>query len=827
MEVGEPVPGVSIRITDINDRVLREGEVGRLQVTGAPVMHGYHGDPELNRRSFTADGWLITGDLGIIRDGRLTVTGREKDVVIVNGVNYPNHEIEAVAETVGGVERSFTAACAVRVPGDDTDSLAIFFCPAGGSAADPAPVVHAIRERVARKVGISPRFIIPLGQEEVPKTAIGKIERSRLRSGFERDEFASRAYSMHPGDASTLPRWFHRITWLRREPPVLAPLSRGATAVILDDHSALGDRVCDRLNAAGVACTRIGPDYRYQDVARLLTAAAPPRILVDLREYGQPDGPADEASYDLVRLSQALDHVALRDHRLTLVVAASSAQRVTDTDDVVPGRAASVAILKTIRLELPWVRCRHVDLPAGSAATNADRLVRELRATQADAEVAYRGEARLVPRLERVEFADAAPGPLPLVRGGGYLVTGGLGGIGLEFSRWLLEELDARLLIVGRSDPRLALAQLCGDVAYERGDVCDLAALTGAVRRAEERWGTTLDGIVHLAGLFREQPLVEETQESFRTATSAKVAAMRTLEQLLEPRPQAMLLCFSSVNAFFGGPFAGAYAAANRYLVAFCDGLRTRRTAGVYCPAWSIWDNTGMSRDYAEHELSRARGFQPVPVAQGLTSLQVALRYREPRLLIGLDPTSRRIMPLTLGGPTPLRVMRAYVDSPHGADLPADMSDRFGTPFRCEVVNLDKLPLTPTGEVDREALREGKPSDDGSFVPPRTELERRIAELWQDLLHVPRAGADDSFFALGGHSLLAAQLASRLRTAVGVHVPVRTIFESPRLDALAAAVLARRLEADVSGDDAALLKALEQMSEDEATQLALRKTRRA
>jgi Phosphopantetheine attachment site len=179
-------------------------------------------------------------------------------------------------------------------------------------------------------------------------------------------------------------------------------------------------------------------------------------------------------------------------------------------------------------------------------------------------------------------------------------------------------------------------------------------------------------------------------------------------------------------------------------------------------------------------------------------------------------------VPLTLGGVAPLHVMRAYVAAPNAVDPPADVKDRFGTPSSCDVMQLDALPLTAEGEVDRDALREGEPPGDTSFVPPRTELERRIAELWEELLHVPRVGAGDSFFALGGHSLLAAQLASRLRNAVGIDVPVRTIFESPRLDALAEAVLARRLEAGADGNAAALLQALEEMPEDEAVLLASR-----
>ena len=102
-------------------------------------------------------------------------------------------------------------------------------------------------------------------------------------------------------------------------------------------------------------------------------------------------------------------------------------------------------------------------------------------------------------------------------------------------------------------------------------------------------------------------------------------------------------------------------------------------------------------------------------------------------------------------------------------------------------VVLDELPLTANGKVDRRAL----PAPElgaAEHVPPRTPVERRLAELWSELMGVPRVGLGDDFFALGGHSLLATRLVSRVRQAFGVELPVRRVFEAPALPAMAAAV---------------------------------------
>ncbi|MFP2913628.1 phosphopantetheine-binding protein, partial [Pyxidicoccus sp. 3LFB2] len=105
-------------------------------------------------------------------------------------------------------------------------------------------------------------------------------------------------------------------------------------------------------------------------------------------------------------------------------------------------------------------------------------------------------------------------------------------------------------------------------------------------------------------------------------------------------------------------------------------------------------------------------------------------------------------------------------------------------------VTLEALPLTSNGKVDRKAL----PAPDASAVAstasryeaPRTPTEQRLAALWAEVLGVERVGLHDDFFELGGHSLLATQVASRVREAFEVELPLRTLFEAPTLGALAA-----------------------------------------
>ncbi|MEA5560868.1 SDR family NAD(P)-dependent oxidoreductase [Planktothrix agardhii] len=188
VNLGEPIPGVKIRIVDEENNVLPEESIGHLQVKGDVVSPGYYNHFEENQEAFTSEGWFVTGDLGFISDRKLTLVGRAKDTIIINGVNYYSHEIEAVVETLPEVAVSYTAACAVRPTHQNgTEKLAVFFHPISGN--NIISLSQKIREKLLTKIGINPDYIIPVDKTSIPKTAIGKIQRQQLTQQFEAGEF--------------------------------------------------------------------------------------------------------------------------------------------------------------------------------------------------------------------------------------------------------------------------------------------------------------------------------------------------------------------------------------------------------------------------------------------------------------------------------------------------------------------------------------------------------------------------------------------------------------------------------------------------------------
>ena len=777
--VGKPIPGFSMRIVDAEDRPVEEGTTGRLQVTGLSVTSGYFQNPKVNQESFTDDGWLKTGDLGVLKDGALTITGREKDVIIINGVNYYSHEIESVVEEDKGVEVSYTAAVAVRDGGSDTDKVAVFFSPSRSHEAEAVGLIKQLRSRIVKNIGINPDYLLPVERDVIPKTAIGKIQRAQLKNRFEAGEFDSilKQVDILSGNANTIPDWFYRKIWRRKEARSLAPRPVSGLSLIFLDRLGLGKSLGSDLERRQSSCVYVeaGDDFlqlsddHYQInpqdsaqyrrlLASLAEANVPIQQILHLWTYDETirtdisldslERAQELGLYSLLSLVQALAQRQGSEHPANLLVVSSNMQFTSPTDEIACGKSPLLGLIKAMPQELPGLNCRHVDLPVEELELNVARVLHEINVAEADTEVAYRHGRRLVPRLEKVSLQHEETQALPFKPGGVYLISGGLGGIGVELSRYLLDTYGARLLLVGRTplvdkggeqtgkdrSDKIAdrvealrmLEQLDGEVVYESVDICDPDQLKQVVEKIKSSRGWELDGVIHLAGILQERMLLDETRESVAAVLRPKLLGTWALDRLAKQQPGSLFISFSSVNSFFGGAMIAAYAAANSFVESFAHYQRYKCSMQSYCFSWSMWDEVGMSLDYPKKELSRARGYHSISVREGLNSLLAGLYHNQKSLLIGLSGTNRHIRSYVEAKSYQAQKLCAYftagTDQPplSGLEEPA-VKDRFGVPGSCQFLRLDEMPTTTGGNVDLRLLIE----------QARTARPNRQAPTWR------------------------------------------------------------------------------------------------
>ncbi|MFD4322548.1 amino acid adenylation domain-containing protein, partial [Streptomyces sp. NPDC058548] len=188
MDVGSPVHGCAVRITDDTGHPVEERRVGHIEVSGPQVARGYHGAPEATAEAFRG-AWLRTGDLGFLRQGRLCVTGRSKDVVFVDGRTLHASDLEEVAAKTPGLDLCPVAVVGSTEPADGGERVVVFLAPAPPLSAVTAELLHAVRGRVREALGHDDVRVLALPVRGIPRTTSGKVRRAVLRERFEGGEY--------------------------------------------------------------------------------------------------------------------------------------------------------------------------------------------------------------------------------------------------------------------------------------------------------------------------------------------------------------------------------------------------------------------------------------------------------------------------------------------------------------------------------------------------------------------------------------------------------------------------------------------------------------
>ncbi|HEX9918267.1 MAG TPA: SDR family NAD(P)-dependent oxidoreductase, partial [Pyrinomonadaceae bacterium] len=337
----------------------------------------------------------------------------------------------------------------------------------------------------------------------------------------------------------------------------------------------------------------------------------------------------------LLHLVQAL---TTRRQAPRLWLVSRGAQAVNENPVRDPAGTALWGVGQVIALEHPELGCVQIDLdPDASAGEQAHTLFTEIASSGAEGvgredQVGFRGQTRYVARLLRTHAEVAPKGRLTLREDGSYLITGGLGGLGLRAARLLVERGARHLVLVGRHGADAAAASALRELEQAGArvvvnvanvsDPAEVARILGEMEACEEL--PPLRGVMHLAGVLDDGSLRRLSRQRFADVMAPKVSGAWHLHEQTANLDLDFFVCFSSVTSLLGTAGQANYAAANAFLDGLASYRRARGLPGLSIN-WGSWAETGMSARLGLEEALKRKGEGVIPPGPGISALEFLL----------------------------------------------------------------------------------------------------------------------------------------------------------------------------------------------------------
>jgi NAD(P)-dependent dehydrogenase (short-subunit alcohol dehydrogenase family)/acyl carrier protein len=583
------------------------------------------------------------------------------------------------------------------------------------------------------------------------------------------------------------PVGLYQMVWQPAPKEATTPSPAPGNWLIFADRTGVADALVQQLVAQGAQTILVFPGSSYQklspqryqinptqssDFGRLLRdIGGTPRNIFHLwsLDETQDDLAAVQNAQILgcgstLHLLQALTQVGGSSPRLWLVTQGAVS---VGTESVRVQQAPLWGLGRVIALEHPELHCTRVDL---EESTDIRHLLQTLQTNEREDQIAWRKGVRYVPRL--VRHVGAAAKKALVNNDRSYLITGGLGALGLQVARWLVEQGAQKLVLTGRSGAsdtaKTAIAQLeraGAKVLVISADIAnpsDVAQILETVKTSLPPLG----GVVHTAGVLDDGVLAQQSWERFRRVMAAKVDGAWNLHQMTRDLPLDFFVCFSSISSTLGNAGQGNYAAAN----AFLDALAHHRHA-LGLPSltvnWGPWAEVGMAANLGDRERARmaAEGLGTIPPKQGLQVLET---------LMGQGATQIAAVPLNWA-----KFLRKFPANAY----PVVLSELAAALPKSDTSTEEKV-LSP--EQLQQQLQIGA-------VEERQKLlVAYLQDLVSKFLGLPPSAKpepDRVLAELGMDSLVSIQLRNRIKTELKIDVAMGEFMGDANIDRLARAIL--------------------------------------
>ena len=628
--------------------------------------------------------------------------------------------------------------------------------------------------------------------------------------------------------------WFYVPSWKRSIVPATPPLEDSGTWLIFSDQSGVGKNLVETLIQQNVEAIVVeaGEQFaalnesnykidlsRSDDYKTLVNdlkqkGKSPNKVvhfwLVDSADATANSEQQDRGYNSLIYLTQALASEMMT-HPIRLGVVMTEVQEVTGEEKIAPAKAMALGACTVIPQEYANISCSRIDitLPNTDAAKNrlTTQLLAEISGQSDDLIVAYRGAHRWVQIFEPTPLEDESLGSTRIKHGGVYLITGGLGGLGLVIAEHLAKNYKAKLVLTARTPlpdrsqwPQLLasasetdtvvkkilkiqeIESLGGEVEVLSADVTDTAKMSAAINAAKSRFAR-IDGLIHTAGLGASEMIQQLTPQFSESVLLPKVKGTEVVFDLLKDDHLDFVALCSSVASILGGLAMADYSAANVYLDAFAHRQSSRNGTQTVAINWDRWQEVGMAAN--PENTSGLSAHQQTELKKGIRTTE------------GLD-AFERILRSNLGQ---VIVSTSNFDAKVSKSVKLKMIDD----NEQKTKNSETLSFHP-----RPVLR-------SEYAAARNDVDRALIDMWQGLLGIDEVGVHDNFFELGGHSLLATQFISRVRDTFKVELSLRQLFESGTVAELSEIIVAGESQPGQTERIAELLVMVESMSAEDVT----------
>ncbi|GFN33012.1 SDR family NAD(P)-dependent oxidoreductase [Paenibacillus xylaniclasticus] len=599
---------------------------------------------------------------------------------------------------------------------------------------------------------------------------------------------------------ATAPSRYHRLEWRKESVSNSLLVMEQPSTLIAGTDQTLIARAAARLRAAGRSMAAQEPSVyeavltnettsrddsnlspisayatQFDTFLRQVEGTAVQRIVVLLNEEEETDAEQrlDYGAWLVLGLLRALAAMD-RQETVELILAAAGVYRVDGNEACTnPSAAALFALGKSIQWEMPYIRVRTVDY--GYCTDDVDGLTAALTREADDGapySSAWRSGQRYVEKVSVLHYNPADQPEFVWRSEGVYLITGGLGSVGLRIAQRIAAKGAVRIVLMNRTEfpPREVWDYILSDdpnsdaahriqtireiewtgtrIEIIRADVSDERSLREAVRLLRQRWGR-INGIVHAAGNLSGEYLVKVTESDFDSFTAAKIRGTRLLDELTRSDSPDFLILFSSAITLIGGVGSGPYTAANAWLDHYAA-ARCAEGARIFSIGWPTWEQAVLTADPEADE--RKELFRILRTNDGLDAFEQLLHMDAPHVITG--EWNRESALFTL-------------------------SERL--PFRIDTVPTERVTqsihkLSNSSKRNKPVKLRGK-IEGASY----SEVEQKVAQAWMAVLGYEELGIDDNFFDLGGDSILITRLHERLQEEFPGQTKIADLFSHPTI----------------------------------------------